>query len=338
MPPLLADLPPYLTLRRGALANAAAHLDLHRRVLVVTDADVPPAYAQALTEAAAQSSPAAPPPIPLTLPSGEATKCPALLAAVHRALLKRDFTRRDCVIAVGGGVIGDLAGFAAATYMRGIDFYNVPTTLLAQLDSSIGGKTAIDFEGVKNVIGAFHPPRHVLIDPDVLDTLPPRQLRAGLAEAIKMAATSDPALFALLERSTDLRADLPEIIRRALLVKATVVAADPYEANLRRVLNFGHTLGHAIEAAARGDLLHGECVAISMLPFAGPALRPRLAALLRKYGLPTTSPLPPDVLRPFLLHDKKATASAITAVFADEVGTFRFQSLPPDEILARLPP
>ena len=309
MPPLPADLPPYLTLRPGALAEAARLFDLDRRVLVVTDTGVPPAYADAI--AAASRSPTR-----VVIPAGEASKSPERLFELHSSLLRAGFDRRDCVVAVGGGVVGDLAGFAAATYMRGIDFYNVPTTLLAQVDSSIGGKTAIDFQGVKNVIGAFHPPRHVLIDPDLLSTLPRRQLLAGLAEAIKMAVTSDPALFQLIESDPSLSpAALPEIIRRALLVKAAVVAADPYESGLRRVLNFGHTIGHAIEAAA------------------APPLRDRLRALLLKVGLPVASPVPPSDLRPYLLHDKKSAGAAITAVYSDALGTFRFAPATPDDLL-----
>ncbi len=327
MPPLPADLPPYLTLRPGALADAARLFDLDRHVLVVTDTGVPPAYADAI--AAASRSP-----VRVVIPAGEASKSPERLFELHSALLRAGFDRRDCVVAVGGGVVGDLAGFAAATYMRGIDFYNVPTTLLAQVDSSIGGKTAIDFQGVKNVIGAFHPPRHVLIDPDLLATLPRRQLLAGLAEAIKMAVTSDPALFQLIESDPAIPPSaLPEIIRRALLVKAAVVAADPYESGLRRVLNFGHTIGHAIEAAAAPRLLHGEAVAIGMLPFAAPPLRERLRSLLLKVGLPVSSPVPPSDLRPYLLHDKKSAGATITAVYSDALGTFRFAPATPDDLL-----
>lgn len=326
---LLGALPDSIVLRRGAIADVGALCDLGRHVLVVTDDGVPAAYARAVADRCAV-------PVLHVIPAGEASKSAEQLANLHSALLKNGFTRGDCVVAVGGGVVGDLAGFAAATYMRGIDFYNVPTTLLAQVDSSIGGKTAIDFGGVKNVVGAFHAPRRVVIDPDVLDSLSPRQLRAGLAEAIKMAVTSDAALFELLERTDNLRAILPDVIGRALRVKAAVVAQDPYENGLRRVLNFGHTLGHAVEAAAGGDLLHGECIAIGMLPFSGPRVRDRLRAVLEKFGLPVRIPYAADALRPFLLHDKKAVGTAIATVRSDDIGTFRFVPATPDEILALL--
>ena len=239
------------------------------------------------------------------------------------------------VAAVGGGMVGDLAGFAAATYMRGVDFYNVPTTLLAQVDSSVGGKTAIDMDGVKNIVGAFHQPRAVLIDTDTLRSLPPRQMAAGLAESVKMAVTCDAALLALIENSADLTADLPEIIARSLAIKARVVEQDPTEQGLRRVLNFGHTIGHAIESCAGGELLHGECVALGMLPMCAPALRHRLAGILRKCSLPTTCGFTARQLLPYLRHDKKAASGEICIVLADEAGAFRMEKETPEEILRR---
>ena len=171
--------------------------------------------------------------------------------------------------------------------MRGVDFYNVPTTLLAQVDSSVGGKTAIDMDGVKNIVGAFHQPRAVLIDTDTLRSLPPRQVAAGLAESVKMAVTCDAALLALIENSADLTADLPEIIARSLAIKARVVEQDPTEQGLRRVLNFGHTIGHAIESCAGGELAPWRVRRRWVCcPCVRPALRHRLAGILRKCGLP----------------------------------------------------
>ena len=251
-------------------------------------------------------------------------------------MLRLGMTRGDWGAAVGGGMAGDLAGFAAATYMRGVDFYNIPTTLLSQVDSSIGGKTAIDMDGVKNIVGAFHQPRAVLIDPDTLRTLPPRQISAGLAESVKMALTSDADLLDRIERSADLTAGLPEIIARSLTIKKNVVEQDPHEHGLRRVLNFGHTVGHAIESSAGGRLLHGECVALGMLPMCAPALRPRLIRVLRKCGLPTEIETTREALLPYLRHDKKGQGAAVTAVEVDEPGSFRFTTMMPEEILHRL--
>lgn len=318
-----------ITLASGALARAGECFDLHRRVLIVTDDGVPAAYA-------AQVAAACDAPTVLTLPQGEGSKCFSSLERLLSAMLAAGLTRRDCVVAVGGGVVGDLSGFAASCYMRGIDFYNIPTTLLAQVDSSIGGKTAIDFGGVKNSVGAFYPPKGVLIDPDTLRTLPARQRSAGLAEAVKMAATSDAALFSALEQCTDLTAALPELIRRALCIKRDVVAQDPLETGLRRVLNFGHTIGHAIESQAGGRLLHGESVALGMLPMCAAPVQERLRAVLTRFGLPTKIEAAPADLLPYLLHDKKMGRSTVTAVYVDEIGSFRFAERTPEEILQDL--
>lgn len=313
-----------IVLKAGALNEIGDHFLLRRRVLVVTDDGVPVTYASRV--AAACGSPTC-----ITIPQGEKSKCFSRLEQLLAAMLEAGLTRQDCVVAVGGGVVGDLSGFAASCYMRGIDFYNVPTTLLAQVDSSIGGKTAIDFGGVKNSVGAFYPPKGVLIDPDTLQTLPARQRSAGMAEIIKIAATSDEALFSLLEQCDDTA--LPEIIRRALCLKRDIVQLDPKENGLRRVLNFGHTIGHAVESCAGGALLHGQCVALGMLPMCAPSVRGRLRAVLERYGLPTKIEQPPEALLPYLLHDKKAEGDAVTVVYVDRIGSFRFVRRTPAQIL-----
>ena len=180
-----------VVIERGAISRAGELLNLNRRVLILTDSGVPRQYAETVAGAAKA-------PTVLTVPAGEGSKSMEGLSGVLSAMFRAGMTRGDCVVAVGGGVCGDLAGFAASVYMRGVDFYNVPTTLLAQVDSSIGGKTAINFEGVKNIVGAFWQPKRVLIDPDTLATLDRRQTVAGLCEAIKMAFTSDADLFRLI--------------------------------------------------------------------------------------------------------------------------------------------
>lgn len=329
LPVRLAEQSYDIILDKGALEQAGELLQLDRKVFVVTDDGVPKEYAEKIAAQCAE-------PVVVTLPHGEASKSFAQLERLLGVMLEHSFSRKDCVLAVGGGVVGDLAGFTAACYMRGVDFYNVPTTLLAQVDSSIGGKTAVDFHGVKNVVGAFHQPKRVLIDPSVLDTLAPRQLRAGLAEAVKMATTSDATLFELLEQSDDLYADLPEIIRRSLCVKQAVVEQDPQETGLRRVLNFGHTIGHAVESCENGALLHGECVAIGMPPMCGEKVRNRLIRLLERYELPTQTTFSAAQLLPYLLHDKKRLAENIRIVKVEEIGSFAFQDMKPVEILERL--
>lgn len=303
---------------RGILRRAGELLNLNRRVLVVTDDGVPPEYAQALAARCAHA-------VVETLPQGEASKSFAMLERLCTRMLQEGFTRTDCVAAVGGGVVGDLAGFAAAVYMRGVDFYNIPTTLLSQVDSSIGGKVAVNLDGVKNCVGAFHQPRRVLIDPDTLATLPPRQLANGMAEAVKMALTSDAALFALFERGEE-RERLEDVIVSSLRIKQSVVEQDERETGLRRVLNFGHTLGHGIESA--GGLLglyHGECVALGMLPMCAPAVRERLLPVLRRLGLPVELPVEPEEVLDYVAHDKKCAGSSVSVVYVPEVGRFELR-------------
>ena len=315
-----------IVLAPGALDTAGEELDLKRHVLVVTDEGVPECYAQKI---AAQCKA----PVVVTVPQGEGSKSMETLQVLLKTMLDASFTRKDCVVAVGGGVVGDLSAFAASIYMRGIDFYNIPTTLLSQVDSSIGGKTAVNFGGVKNIVGSFYQPKKVIIDPDTLKTLSRRQLMAGLAESIKMAATSDKALFELIENSEDLTRDLTEIIRRSLCIKRDVVEIDPHEKGLRKVLNFGHTIGHAIEGFNEGRYYHGECVALGMLPLSAGEARERIRRVLEKYSLPTKIEQTKAELMHYILHDKKMQAEFVTAVCVDEIGSFRFRDVRPAELL-----
>ena len=303
---------------RGVLAEAREHLNLNRRVLIVTDAGVPAAYAQTL---AAQCKEA----VICTVAPGEGSKSLETFGKLLQTMLDKGFSRKDCVAAVGGGVVGDLSGFAASAYMRGIDFYNIPTTLLSQIDSSIGGKTAINFGGVKNIVGAFYQPKKVLIDPDLLKTLPQRQIANGLAEAIKMALTSDKALFELFEQE-DIESNLEQIIIRSLNIKKSVVEQDEKEAGLRKILNFGHTVGHGIESS-QGDLYHGECVALGMLPMCGEAIRPRVLAVLQKCGLYRQLQYDWEKITQAAFHDKKADGSRVTVTLVEEPGSFEMRSM-----------
>ena len=304
-----------ILLERGALGRAAEYLNLNRRVLIVTDDGVPPIYAQTVARSCRDA-------VIVTVEQGEASKSIACFERLCLRLLQEGFTRTDCVVAVGGGVVGDLAGFVAASYMRGIDFYNIPTTLLSQVDSSIGGKVAINLGGVKNIVGAFYQPKRVLIDPDVLSTLPSRQIANGLAEAIKMAMTSDADLFALLEREDPMKV-MDTVIERSLRIKKNVVEQDEREAGLRKILNFGHTLGHGIEASQKENgLYHGECVALGMLPMCAPAIRARLLPLLSRVGLPTSLEGDLEEMLELASHDKKCKGSVISVVRVEEIGSF----------------
>lgn len=315
-----------IVVERGILASAGAHLNLNRRVLVVTDTGVPAQYAETLAAQCKES-------VVCTVETGETSKSLETFEKLLKVMLDNGFSRKDCVVAVGGGVVGDLAGFVASAYMRGVDFYNVPTTLLSQIDSSIGGKTAVNFGGVKNVIGAFYQPQKVLIDPELLKTLPDRQIANGLAEAIKMALTSDPELFDIFENK-DVTAHLDEIILRSLNVKKNVVAQDEKEAGLRRILNFGHTIGHGIESCA-DDLYHGECVALGMIPMCGESIRPRVIAVLKTCGLYREMTCDWDAIARAIAHDKKADGHTVTAVLVNEVGSFEISTMDCTAVIER---
>ena len=223
-----------------------------------------------------------------------------------------------------------MAGFAAASYMRGIDFYNIPTTVLSQVDSSVGGKVAIDFEGYKNLVGAFYPPKAVIIDSDTLKTLPDRQISNGLAESVKMSLTSDKELFGIFE-TENIKENIDIIIERSLKIKRDVVEKDEKEGGLRKILNFGHTLAHAIESEnGMENLYHGECVALGMIPMCSQSVRERLVPVLKKLNLPTSTDFDIDTLISAMRHDKKLMGDEITVIFVPEIGKYEMREMPFD--------
>ena len=326
-----------IVLEPGCLSNAGSLLNLNRKVLVVTDSGVPESYADTVASSALAAE-------VVRIPRGEASKSFDNYRLLLRRMLALGMGRGDCVAAVGGGVVGDLSGFAAACYMRGIDFYNIPTTVLSQVDSSIGGKTAIDLDGIKNVVGAFYQPRCVLVDPATLSTLPRRQIANGLAEAVKMALCFDQEAFARFE-ALDFEAELNSlasgkpspglvrIISDALHLKKKVVEEDEKEQGLRRVLNFGHTLGHGIESVgSKNGMLHGECVALGMLPMCSASVRARLLPVLEKLGLPVACAADPDQVMQAVIHDKKQYAGKIRSIFVETAGTYTEKELTPEEL------
>ena len=309
-----------INIGRGLINRAGELFDLDRRVLIVTDSGVPREYAEKVKAGCRTAE-------IVTVEQGEGSKSPEVFAGLCAKMLEFGMTRTDCVVAVGGGVVGDLAGFAAASYMRGIDFYNIPTTLLSQVDSSIGGKTAINLCGVKNIIGAFYQPKGVIVDPDVLDTLPKRQIANGMAEAIKMSLTSDEELFSIIENG-DIEKNVEEIIIRSLKIKKALVEADEREGGLRKMLNFGHTFGHAVEAEEEmNGLYHGECVAIGMLATSSKEVKSRLIPVLKKVGLPYSYDGDIEKALTFISHDKKCEGDAVSVVFVDKIGSFRIEKM-----------
>ena len=315
-----------ILVQRGILESAGEHLNLNRRVLVVTDSGVPAEYAKTLAQQCRE-------PVILTVQAGEGSKSMETFLRLLETMLNHGFSRKDCVAAVGGGVVGDLSGFAASAYMRGIDFYNVPNTLLSQIDSSIGGKTAINFAGVKNIVGAFYQPKKVLIDPELLKTLPERQISNGLAEAVKMAMTSDRELFELFENE-DVESHIDEIIIRSLNIKKSVVEQDEKETGLRRILNFGHTIGHGIESSGNmNELYHGECVALGLIPMCAEAIRPRVIEVLKKCRLYNLIAFDWDKIADAAFHDKKADGDSVTVTMVPEIGRYELKKLTFAEVI-----
>ena len=305
-------------IKKGLLADVHNYVDLNRKVLIVTDDMIPEEYVQALQK-----------------------QCPeCYLATVHageawNALLENGFGRKDLLIALGGGVVGDLTSFAAATYMRGVDYINIPTSTLAQIDSSIGGKGAINLGDVKNIVGAFHQPRAVFIDTDLLQTLDDRNFYNGLAEAVKAGMIGDASLFELfeqmpVEREAIQQDYIEQIISKALAVKKTVVEQDERENGPRQILNFGHTVGHAIESAGELEgLLHGEAVSVGMLQVTEDAtIKERLAAVLAKLNLPTSHNYMPEQLLEVISHDKKTSGNKINLIQVKQIGKAEIVKLP----------
>ena len=315
-----------IVIEPGCLQKAGELLALNRKVLIVTDDGVPALYAKTVAAACKE-------PTVVTVEQGESSKSFPVLERLLSKMLAGGFTRSDCVCAVGGGVVGDLSALAAALYMRGIDFYNIPTTLLSQADSSIGGKTGIDLDGVKNIVGVFRQPKKVLIDPDTLSTLPPRQIAAGHAEIVKAGLIADATLFSLYE-SGDAECDLVTALSRALAVKKSVVEQDEKESGLRRILNFGHTVGHGIESVT--GLLHGECVSLGMIPMCAPDVRERLIPVLKRLGLPTFVTADPEKVYAALLHDKKAAGGKITVITVEKPGACKQISLSPEALREKI--
>ncbi len=322
-------------LLQGAVARETERLSATGGALV-TDSNVGPLYAE--RACSGSSAPV------VTIPPGEAEKSFAGLESLLRKLLQSGLDRKGCVFALGGGVVGDLAGFAAAVYMRGVDYVQLPTTLLAQVDSSVGGKTAVNLPEGKNLAGAFHQPRRVCVDPAVLQTLPGREFRAGLAEVAKYAVL-DCRMTELLEGALPIERSSPAlgaIIRLSCEIKARVVSADEREGGERAVLNFGHTAGHAIETEAGGELLHGEAVARGMAVAGRLALRlgmwkeaehERMMSLLSLLGLETEPGFDARRVAESIAYDKKKRARRTNWVLPVRLGELVVRDDVPRELV-----
>lgn len=338
MPTVTVNLPqtPYeITIAPGLLdrvGSLVAPIARTPRVGVVTDSTVGPLYLARVVESLRSAGLEA---VVATIPAGEAHKTLPTLLPVYDAFLGARFERSTPVLALGGGVVGDMTGFVAATLLRGVPFVQIPTTLLAMVDASVGGKTGVDHPAGKNLIGAFHQPKAVLIDPAVLRTLPPRELRSGLAECIKHDIIRDAAGFDALERDIPkaLALDteyLTTLIAHNVQIKANVVVADPFEKGERAHLNFGHTFGHAIESVSNFAYAHGEAIALGMccasyaaaqLRMISEADRLRIVSLIRRADLPTTGlTLDTDAIVASMYSDKKVAAGKLRFVLPTRIG------------------
>jgi 3-dehydroquinate synthase len=336
------------TLAEVALATASAF-----RYAIVTDSNVGPLYADRARALLGDRTRV------FTVPAGETHKTRRSWAELTDAMLAQGFGRDTTVVALGGGVVGDLAGFVAATYMRGVPYVQVPTTLLAMVDASVGGKTGVDTPAGKNLVGAFHQPAAVVADPELLVTLPRPQLRAGFAEALKHGVIWDAEYFsvvvdaapALIEAPTD--ADqLTRIVGRSVSIKAGIVMRDERELGVRKVLNFGHTLGHAIELGSEYRLLHGEAVAIGMVlestvaehvGAAEPGISDQIRAGVRSLGLPFARPRDQDPVRIVAATriDKKARRDAVAYALPHHMGAMAgadagWSITVPDDVVLRV--
>lgn len=305
-----------------------------RRLAIISDSNVAPLYTARLAAACGTPSPTI-----LTIPAGEASKTREQWSRLTDELLDLHFGRDSAILALGGGVVGDLAGFVAATYLRGIPVVQLPTTLLAMIDASVGGKTGVDTRAGKNLVGAFHHPALVLADPTLLGTLPVEQLRNGIAEAIKHAVIASAPDFVWLATNADAivrpggpsAAMAEHIVRRNVQIKVDIVARDEREAGVRKILNFGHTIGHAIETLSGFAMLHGECVAVGMVVEAriaaraaigDPGLPEMLIEVLRQAGLPTTVPaaMSSDAILEATRSDKKAREGVVEYALPAKLG------------------
>ncbi|MGX7201879.1 3-dehydroquinate synthase [Enterococcus plantarum] len=335
-----------LTIEKGLLKSIGSwvkELWLSQKIVIITDTNVQPLYGEqvqkSLKEAGFETA-------TFVIKAGEQSKSLSVAAEVYDVLADEGMTRSDGIIALGGGVVGDLAGFVASTYMRGLHFLQVPTTLLAQVDSSIGGKTAVNTKKAKNLVGTFAQPDGVLIDPDTLDTLEVRRIQEGIAEIIKSAAIADQDLWQKLDALTDendLKAHATEIIAACCKIKRKVVEEDELDNGVRLLLNFGHTIGHALEnTAGYGNLTHGEGVAIGMSQVTRVAeskkLTPKgttekLTKMIQKFHLPIRSnQWDQEQLYAALTHDKKARGGKINLILLDSIGEAKIVRIPIEEM------
>ena len=319
------------------VGEIAKEINLSGKACIISDSNVAPLYMDRVKASLEKSGFSV---IEYVFPAGEKSKNAQTFLEILNFLARNKLSRKDTLFALGGGVVGDLSGFCAATYMRGINFVQIPTSLLACVDSSVGGKTGIDLEAGKNLVGAFYQPSAVIFDPQVLSTLPEDYFSDGMAEIIKYAMIRGRGIDTLLLE--DVNSNLEEIITRCIEIKRDVVGEDEFEGGIRKILNFGHTAGHAIEAEADFTLSHGRCVAVGMY-IVTKAWEKRglckegtcdiLKKMLDKFALKTACPYSPEVLLERAKNDKKASGSFVDLIVPDTLGECHAEKITMDEFL-----
>lgn len=313
-------------IERGILTKVKDFIPENRRVLIVSDDGVPLSYVQKVKKQFDNAK-------TFIFPHGEKSKNYNTYLEIVKCLIENNFSRYDYLIALGGGVVGDLVGFAALTYKRGMHFVNIPTTTLSMVDSSIGGKTAINYQNIKNVIGGFHHPDVVLIDPETLLTLPKRHFTNGTIEALKVGIVGDKELYRML-KNTDFKKNYEEVIYRSLSYKIKLVEQDEKEENIRKLLNFGHTFGHAIESYyAMKNSLHGEAIGIGMLLVSrDKPYYEELKSILQSWKVRIDVSIDEDKIIELIKNDKKCNNDCIDLVVVDQIGEGRIVSTPREEL------
>lgn len=323
-----------IIIERGAIdlvGELAKDIIAEGKVCIVSDSNVAPLYMERVKNSFAKEGIKA---ISCVFPAGEKSKTAQTFIEILNFLAQEGVTRKDTLVALGGGVTGDMTGFCAATYMRGIKFIQIPTSLLAAVDSSVGGKTGIDLESGKNLAGAFYQPSMVIFDPDSLKTLPEEYFSDGMAEIIKYAMIKDEGLEKLILENVDIE----EIVERCVKIKRDVVNADEFESGIRQILNFGHTVGHAIEALSDYTISHGKCVAIGMYivtkAYKNEELCKKLCRMLEKFELEKTCPYSPEEILQMAKKDKKADSGGINLIVPREMGKCEIRKVTTDELLS----
>lgn len=316
-------------IENGILYNIDTYIDKTKELVIITDSNIPSIYQEIISKRLGN-------PLILYIPQGENSKSIKMAYNLINEMVSNKITRGATIIALGGGVVGDLAGFVASIYMRGIDFIQIPTTLLAQIDSSVGGKVGINAEKMKNAIGSFKQPKLVLVDSSVLKTLEQRQINNGIAEMIKYGLIARKSLFNDL-LNKNVFEDIDKYIQECIEIKTALVVSDEFDLGQRQLLNYGHTIGHAIEQESNYQLLHGESIAIGMMLMAkDKSFEKDLEKLLYKYNLPTRHKSNKEKLYQYIVTDKKVTGNTLNLIMVNEPGKAFIEPIDKEAVKNRL--